>query len=170
MIRQPGRYVAAIVMLVFALVTALVVTLSHGTHDGADWKLPAGFSALTLLCAWFGFVLGKREVRIDGDAGVVTLSRSSMLLTRKTQTWPLSQFDTVRSYLRSTKTSTFSILELASTTSSETIELAFPAGRGQPSWFIPYPGEADEVRALRSAIASRFGLRDGGFNTRMASL
>lgn len=164
-IRQPRSYLAVIVLLVSALVATLEAALRHGTLAGADLRLPLGFALAALLCSWLAFVQGKREVRIDGRAGEVTVSRSTWLFRRKTQTWPLAQFDAVRSCLRTTQTSTFSVLELISGTGMDPVELAcYRSGRGRPSRLVPYPGEAPEVRQLRLEIADKFGLHDAGFD------
>jgi hypothetical protein len=94
----------------------------------------------------------------------VTLSRSTLLLRRNTQTWPLAQFDAVRSCLGTTQTSTSTILELTSGTGSDRVELAcYRSARGRLSRFSPYPAEAPKVRQLRLEIANEFGLRDAGF-------
>jgi lysylphosphatidylglycerol synthetase-like protein (DUF2156 family) len=161
-ILQPRSHLASITSgIFFALVFVRAIPFDMAGSSLA--ALP--YVTITWVFIFYcEFVRDSRSVQIDLQSNNIIVQFRSFRFAVKTHTYPLSQFESVVSYVTPARFPR-NFVELVTHAGGESLFLVRfqPSSAAKSFWSTPREGEAPKAEALRKTLAEALKLQDKGF-------
>lgn len=128
-----------------------------------------GAALLCMACllvpvAWIALLGRSRTILVDPERRMLVVRWRSALFRRRQAELPLERFAHVVSYHPFATPPAIVVALVERTGDRELVVAGFSAAyRGRSFWSLPRPVEGQEARQLRTTLAARLGLADGGY-------